>query len=148
MTNNRRTSEIMAELACQHERCEAINAFLEDLCEAYSVYGIGRDSNELQSANSKLITLTNFLERELNDMNKTMEELRELNRPYPSMDVKAVREVVEMFDKVLEEDGPFFIKTGTGSESVDEEVTRERILEFYIEWALERLYESIGEEEQ
>lgn len=72
---NNPVNEIAMELSCQIERTEAIQVFLEEVIEVYSVIGMTVPSAELQTANLKLTALSSFLERELKDMNCAVNKL-------------------------------------------------------------------------
>ncbi|MCM3637738.1 hypothetical protein M3152_08390 [Sporosarcina luteola] len=145
MTNNRNTSEVQADLVCQAERIEAIHAFLEDVIELYSNYGMGRDLDELQSANLKLISLSSFLERELNDMKKTMDELLQTNREGHAVFL-SIKEIADTLDAVLQQEAPHIMITSDGINEKKEEITREEMLVHHIEIAVQDLYEITEEE--
>lgn len=70
--------EIAVELSCQIERTEAIKLFIEDVIEEYSACATGIQSDALQKANLKLTALSSFLERELKDMNESVDKLSTL----------------------------------------------------------------------
>lgn len=72
---NKQTQEILAQLGCQIEVIEGIHALVDDVLEVYSVYEMGRESKELQSANLKSTVLSNFLKRGVDDLNDSLNEL-------------------------------------------------------------------------
>ena len=80
----------------------------------------------------------------MSDLEKVIEE----SISVPVINVVALKGVAEVLEQVLDAAGPHILTKRVGEAEWDEEITREKLLEFHIEHAIEIISELVGKEDE